>query len=211
MGGPCNFAFRNTKGEVLFFEAYTGGMKWMVEHPGLIAKDEKYIPEIVKENKYLKFRTKSLYPDGYGLTVVDFITNKVYTMQNYSHFNEVIPFSVYNDSTQGDIENSLAAKLFKFIEMRRLRLITKRKSVKGNIHTVNRGILECNTLQDFIDLSKKLWLKKDYNYWFQFIYDPVEIQVFDNPDNNAIEFKNVLVTSGFEINETKWDDFFQTI
>ena len=73
MGGPCNFAFRNTKGEVLFFEAYTGGMTWMAEHPGLFSHDDEYIPQCAKDCNYTMYSDVKLYPYSYGLTVIDYI------------------------------------------------------------------------------------------------------------------------------------------
>lgn len=201
MGGSINFVFREESGKVHFREIWTGGMNFLQSHP-LLCKKESPIP-LCDEwygDKEIYDAEEGICLGGYGLFVIDYMTNEMYSVQGYCGLGSIYTCLDPDKS----FKNDMIPLIHEHIKEKRLVSISKYElSCKASYNTISYD-REKNTAKD---LEKVL--KENYSNLLTFTFDlsPITVRRFEESEDGYEQIHDHMETSGFIIDERNWKRF----
>lgn len=202
MGGHINMVFRDENGKTEFREIWTGGMYTIQASYDIIEKkniipllDEWYGREEV-------FDSNKIHPSGYGLFVVDYLKNEMYSIQGYCGTGNYYsnPWSqTYSRSERDVILRFLKDNRVKSVEY----FVMGRGGEKGTFQTV-KPTKENPFTEEYLKS-----LIKTQNATFTFDMSPIKVIEFAESKVGYRNMKKHMLKSGFGIDEKAWKDFIK--
>lgn len=199
MGGPVNFVFRDEKGKVDFRQIWTGGMKHIQMSPEVVElhiSPMHYCDEWYDKDSILN-TSKGIYPDGYGLLVIDYMKNEMYTIQGYCDIGGSFSMLIQPSNLSGFEEEIATIK--HHIGIGRVDKIsigygTKRK----NLINAKKNPITIKSAMDFVGTELA---------FFTFNTSPLKVKKWSETKQGYNALKKHMIKAGFKVNEVKWTKF----
>ena len=200
MGGSLNMVYRDEKGNTEFREIYTSGMYTLQMSHDVIEK--KNLTPLLDEwyEGYEKFDKDKIHPSGYGLFVVDYLHNEMYSIQGYCGTGNCYG-NPWNQS-YGREENKEVLRFIKENRVTELEYFDhergecKRKSVK---QTAKNPFTE--------DIIKGMI--KGSLATFTFDMSPIKVMEFSEDKAGYRKLKKHMTERGFGIDKKAWSEFIK--
>lgn len=200
MGGSLNMVFRDENGNTEFREIYTGGMYTIQMSHDVIEK--KNITPLLDEwyDRSDVYDSNAIHPSGYGLFVVDYLHNEMYSIQGYCGTGNCYcnPWS----NSYGREENESVLRHIKENRVKEIEYFThyrgecKRKSAKP---TVKLPFTEDN-IKEMIGNSLAT---------FTFDMSPITVLEFGEDKAGYRKLKKHMIDRGFGIEKKAWSEFIK--
>jgi hypothetical protein len=214
MGGSIGFTIREESGKEHRMCRWTNLTSCFINHSKFIEKDPQHLADYLKVwydmvddfNGPQKMKMSSVYvpnsglaPDGYGLIVVDYKTNTVLHMQNYTNYGALLPAEIYLAMTSKFVTSD--PNYSKNIIDDAKKLISTGKITKARAYSKKKGshVIEINNFEQIVESNSKGFFSKNKLMITNLIIDmnPWIIKSFDKDKEGLGEFKKELLELGF--------------
>lgn len=200
MGGSLNMVYRDEKGNTEFREIYTGGMYTIQASYDVIEK--KNIIPLLDEwyGRDEVFDKDKIHPSGYGLFVVDYFMNEMYSIQGYCGTGNFYsnPWNPSYGREEGDT-------ILRFLKDNRVKsveyFVMGNGGEKGTFETV-KPTKENPLTEDYIKS-----LIKTQNATFTFDMSPINVLEFSEDKAGYRKLKKHMTDRGFGIDKKAWSEF----
>jgi len=236
MGGTTSVTLRKPDGEEFRMTRWTNSMPWGICNAKMFNADDKHMNEYLFQWQDMKrdyeankdtgnfehnmtecyFPSAGLAPCGYGLTVVDHVTNTIFDMQGYTSFDSmsVAGVSLDMNETKTGFEcnndpDSTFTSMLDFINDDRIIGVTTSKS-----YDEGRAFDEIESFE-LEKLLPKIWGSvRTRSSWYQFILDtrPFTIKTFEESSIGAASMFACLEEAGFTFSDDErkeWADWIK--
>lgn len=168
----------------------------------------KLLPKITMVDVYAPY--PFFAPMGYGLVVIDYQKNKVYSAQGYSSF-----VSNINDAMIiQDLRNEEDAQFWKELCDKKLLIFEKYYKANNNDENYEGEIVNQQiSFEELVALLNKNRTERNY-LQFRINVEPWEFIRFEETLKGFTEFKEKLLSEGFEFSdedEKSWSDYFSIL
>ena len=200
MGGHLNMVFRDENGNTEFRQIYTGGM-YTIQMSHDVIEKKNIVPQLDEwYGRDEVFDSNKIHPSGYGLFVVDYLHNHMYSIQGYCGTGNCYASLGGFGVREGETESIL-----RFIKDNRVKnveyFVMGRGDEKGHFENVKP--------------TKKAPLTEDYikqlikSHLATFTFDMSPIRVFEFAESKAgyRRLKKHMLDNGFSIDEEAWAEF----
>jgi hypothetical protein len=200
MGGSLNMVYRDENGNTEFREIYTGGMYTIQMSPDVIEK--KNIIPLLDEwyGRDEVFDSNKIHPSGYGLFVVDYLKNEMYSIQGYCGTGDCYAsldgYNIRageNDTILQHIKNNRVKSVGYFV--------MGKGDEKGHFEKVK------STKKSPITVDSIKSLIKTQNATFTFDMSPIKVIEFKESKAGYRKLKKHMLGNGFGIDEDAWNEF----
>jgi hypothetical protein len=198
MGGSVNFVFRDSGGTVNFREIYTRGMYFIQASPEVVHHhtspmhycDEWYGKESILDQK------DGISPGGYGLLVIDYMKNEMYTIQGYCHIGEVLTY-IKSPAHHCGLDDEIA-NVHCLIKAGRVKEVSKGYGEsKKKIRNTKKNPITIEAVENFsLELIN-----------FSLDTSPLKVKQFQESRQGYSALKKRMVAAGFKIDEANWTGF----
>jgi len=200
MGGSLNMVYRDEKGNTEFREIYTGGM-YSIQMSHDVIEKKNLTPQLDEwYGRGEVFDSNTIHPSGYGLFVVDYLHNQMYSIQGYCGTGDCY-CNPWNKSYGRD-ENE---GVLRFINENRVKKLEYFEHERGEC---NRKSAYPSTKLPFTEDNIKALIK---NSLATFTFDMSPIRVFEFAESKAgySRLKKHMVDNGFSIDKKAWSEFIK--
>lgn len=202
MGGHINMVFRDENGKTEFREIWTSGMYTIQASYDVIEK--KNIIPLLDEwyERDEVFDSDKIHPSGYGLFVVDYFMDEMYSIQGYCGTGNYYgnPWNPSYGRDERDV-------ILRFLKDNRVEsveyFVMGRGGEKGTFETV-KPTKENPFTEDYIKS-----LIKTQNATFTFDMSPIKVIEFEEGKAGYRKLKKHMLKNGFGIDEKAWKDFIK--
>ena len=235
MGGTTSVTLRKPDGEEFRMTRWTNSMPWGICNPRMFNANEQHMNDYLKSWLEMKedyeankdtgnfehnmtdcyFPSEGLAPCGYGLTVVDHVTNTIFDMQGYTSFHNMNVAGVsldINKVGEGKYECNMEDSNFlcfkEFLEDGRITGIEAINKTNDGLELIP---LPTNELSELVNILGD-YDNKTKRSWFNFGLDisPFTIKTFEESSIGAASMFACLEEAGFEFSALEmktWNDW----
>jgi len=208
MGGTIQFVFRDTDGSVHKRLTWTNSMPYVLMDPRIYQKDRSVVDEVInRPNIYAAPESQNrVAPNGYGLVVLDWKLDKLYSCNDYSLFGFLSSFNVTSPEIFSSKEEII----------RDLKILAKQNRILAPCRYSNQSPIDKTEFEDVGDFRGKSLeeiqaeLKKlNENYSIHHLrldLSPINVICFSNTPAGYKSIKKMMQKDGFVLGKG-WSKF----
>lgn len=208
MGGMIQFVFRDQDGSVHKRLTWTNCMPYVLTDPGIYRYNRAVIDEILNEPNIYDAPEKEnrIAPNGYGLIVLDWKLNKLYSCNGYSYFGFLSGFN-FTVPEYSSEEEEINGQFNQLAKDNRI-LAGCVFSIDSPPHAVefsDKVDLKGNSLEE-IRSKLKAFSKKHNVHYVRIDLSPIQVSCFSDNSFGYQAMRKIMKEDGFVLGKG-WSKF----